>query len=53
MQQAKHGHKLVVAVGDGATDLEARKEGGADIFIGWVPHSMPSLGWLLPYPGHL
>lgn len=32
--QAKYGHKVVVAMGDGATDLEARQPGGADIFIG-------------------
>jgi len=25
----------MVMVGDGATDLEARREGGADIFIGY------------------
>ncbi|CAN6467353.1 unnamed protein product [Victoria cruziana] len=29
----KHGHKVAVMVGDGATDLEARREGAADLFI--------------------
>ncbi|CAN6469804.1 unnamed protein product [Victoria cruziana] len=29
----KHGYKLLVMIGDGATDLEARKPGGADLFI--------------------
>ncbi|WCJ35082.1 3-phosphoserine phosphatase [Euphorbia peplus] len=28
-----HGHKAMVMIGDGATDLEARKPGGADLFI--------------------
>ncbi|KAI3440572.1 O-phosphoserine phosphohydrolase [Psidium guajava] len=28
-----HGYKAVVMIGDGATDLEARKPGGADLFI--------------------
>ncbi|KAG5536456.1 hypothetical protein RHGRI_024027 [Rhododendron griersonianum] len=28
-----HGYKSLVMVGDGATDLEARKPGGADLFI--------------------
>ncbi|KAL6908206.1 hypothetical protein ACP4OV_002376 [Aristida adscensionis] len=28
-----HGYKTIVMVGDGATDLEARQPGGADIFI--------------------
>ncbi|KAI3454821.1 hypothetical protein Pfo_011484 [Paulownia fortunei] len=28
-----HGHKSLVMIGDGATDLEARKPGGADLFI--------------------
>ena len=32
--QAQHGFKELVAIGDGATDLEARQPGGADIFIG-------------------
>ena len=31
--KAKFGFKTVVMVGDGATDLEARQPGGADIFI--------------------
>ena len=29
------GATLLVMVGDGATDLEARQEGGADIFVGF------------------
>ncbi|PAN16118.1 hypothetical protein GQ55_3G036700 [Panicum hallii var. hallii] len=35
VQQIKqnHGYKTVVMVGDGATDLEARQPGGADLFI--------------------
>ncbi|KAK9795605.1 hypothetical protein WJX73_007624 [Symbiochloris irregularis] len=33
--KAEYGHKVVVAMGDGATDLEARQPGGADIFIGY------------------
>ena len=32
--QAEHGCKSLVMIGDGATDLEARQEGGADLFIG-------------------
>lgn len=28
-----HGYKRLVMIGDGATDLEARKPGGADLFI--------------------
>ncbi|XP_066318503.1 phosphoserine phosphatase, chloroplastic-like [Miscanthus floridulus] len=28
-----HGYKAVVMIGDGATDLEARQPGGADLFI--------------------
>lgn len=32
--RAAYGLQRVVAVGDGATDLEARKPGGAEIFIG-------------------
>ena len=44
MVQAKHGHKVVIAMGDGATDLEARQAGGADIFIGCAPVLKPSLG---------
>jgi len=31
----KHGYGTVVAIGDGATDLEARGEGAAKIFIGY------------------
>ena len=34
--QVQYGYKTMVMVGDGATDLEARQDGGADIFIGWV-----------------
>ncbi|PWZ29844.1 Phosphoserine phosphatase, chloroplastic [Zea mays] len=35
VQQIKqdHGYKTVVMIGDGATDLEARQPGGADLFI--------------------
>jgi phosphoserine phosphatase len=29
----KHGYETVVIVGDGATDLEARADGGADAFV--------------------
>lgn len=32
--QAEHNHSPLVMVGDGATDLEARQSGGADLFIG-------------------
>ncbi|KAK8963141.1 hypothetical protein KSP40_PGU006186 [Platanthera guangdongensis] len=28
-----HGHKSLIMIGDGATDLEARLQGGADLFI--------------------
>ncbi|CAI5519444.1 unnamed protein product [Closterium sp. Naga37s-1] len=31
----EHGFKSLVMVGDGATDLEARQPGGADMFIGY------------------
>ena len=31
--RAAHGYGRVVMVGDGATDMEARQPGGADIFI--------------------
>ena len=34
--QKKFGYEKIVMVGDGATDAEARRPGGADIFIGWV-----------------
>lgn len=30
-----HGYTTLVMIGDGATDLEARRDGGADIFIGY------------------
>ena len=33
--QAQHHYSPLVMVGDGATDLEARQEGGADLFIGY------------------
>ena len=33
--QEQFGFKLLVMVGDGATDLEARQPGGADMFIGY------------------
>ena len=36
-EQAQHGFKSLVAIGDGATDLEAAQPGGADIFIGCAP----------------
>lgn len=32
--QEKHGLSSLVMIGDGATDLEARQPGGADLFIG-------------------
>ncbi|KAL3716591.1 hypothetical protein ACJRO7_008209 [Eucalyptus globulus] len=31
-----HGYKALVMIGDGATDLEVRKPGGADLFICYV-----------------
>jgi len=31
----KYGYEKIVMMGDGATDLEARKDGGADMFIGY------------------
>ncbi|GKV35521.1 hypothetical protein SLEP1_g43778 [Rubroshorea leprosula] len=31
--QKVHGYKALVMIGDGATDLEARKPGGADIYV--------------------
>lgn len=34
MLQARHHYSPLVMVGDGATDLEAKQEGGADLFIG-------------------
>ena len=33
--KAKHGYKTIFMIGDGATDLEARVQGGADAFIGY------------------
>lgn len=33
--KAQHNYSPLVMVGDGATDLEARQEGGADLFIGY------------------
>lgn len=33
--QEKYGYKTLVMVGDGATDLEARQPGGAEMFIGY------------------
>lgn len=33
--KARHGYGTIVMVGDGATDLEARQQGGADLFIGY------------------
>ena len=35
MLQEQHGYRSLVMVGDGATDLEARQPGGAEIFIGY------------------
>lgn len=32
--QSQFGFESMVMIGDGATDLEARQPGGADIFIG-------------------
>lgn len=32
--QEKWGYKKIVMVGDGATDMEARLEGAASLFIG-------------------
>lgn len=51
--QDKYGYKPLVMVGDGATDLEARQSGGADIFIGCVCdpcllHEHPRLSRLPP-----
>ena len=34
--QKSLGYEKMVMVGDGATDLEARQIGGADIFIGYL-----------------
>jgi phosphoserine phosphatase len=36
--KAKHGHAVMAMVGDGATDLEARVVGGADVFVVRVSH---------------
>ncbi|KAL0036145.1 hypothetical protein WJX79_005418 [Trebouxia sp. C0005] len=33
--KAQHNYSPLVMIGDGATDLEARQEGGADLFIGY------------------
>lgn len=33
-EQAKFGYQRIVAVGDGATDMEARQPDAANIFIG-------------------
>lgn len=47
--QAKHGLDTMVMVGDGATDLEARQPGGADLFIGCpLPPLHPSRPLLSP-----
>eukprot|EP00271_Cylindrocystis_brebissonii_P005280 TRINITY_DN1724_c1_g1_i1.p1 TRINITY_DN1724_c1_g1~~TRINITY_DN1724_c1_g1_i1.p1 ORF type:complete len:327 (-),score=54.15 TRINITY_DN1724_c1_g1_i1:652-1632(-) len=35
MIKKEHGYSNLVMVGDGATDLEARSPGGADLFIGY------------------
>ena len=37
--QTKHGLSSMVMIGDGATDLEARQPGGADLFIGCALHT--------------
>lgn len=34
VMQAQHTYSPLVMIGDGATDLEAKQEGGADLFIG-------------------
>ena len=34
VMQAQHNFSPLVMIGDGATDLEAKQEGGADLFIG-------------------
>jgi hypothetical protein len=34
--QEKWGYEKIIMVGDGATDMEARLEGAASLFIGWV-----------------
>jgi hypothetical protein len=34
LKQAKYGYQRIVAVGDGATDMEARQPDAANIFIG-------------------
>ncbi len=31
----------VVMVGDGGTDYEARRDGAADVMVGWVAHEKP------------
>merc|ERR1711966_616689 len=33
--KAKFGHGAMAMVGDGATDLESRAPGGADVFVGY------------------
>lgn len=44
---ATHGLRRVVMIGDGATDLEARQQGGAEIFIGWVGGGWACMrGWV-------
>jgi hypothetical protein len=43
--QSKYGYKRIVAVGDGATDMEARQPDAANIFIGcvqWICFAMMS-----------
>lgn len=35
LRQAQYGYAPLVMVGDGATDAEARRPGGADVFIGY------------------
>jgi hypothetical protein len=39
--QEKYGYSPMVMIGDGATDVEARQAGGADIFIGCAFASAP------------
>ena len=42
--QERHGCQSLVMIGDGATDLEAREKGGADMFIGYAISLAQMLG---------
>lgn len=42
--QERHGCQSLVMIGDGATDLEAREKGGADMFIGYATSLAQMLG---------